>query len=172
MYALIQKSDNQILRVAVEGAVLPDAKPFYWQACPEEVTLMWTFDGTTFTPPPGPTLEERKLIKRAEINARRDAKEADGFYYQNVKFDSDQRSANRIAFAALAAQAAIASGQPFSVSWTAADNSVVVLDAPGVLGLAVALAEAGAQNFYAAKALKEQADAASSPEELEAVPLP
>lgn len=173
MYALIQKSDNTILRIAPEApTTLSDAKPFYWVDCPEGCALNWSFDGVTFTAPPGPTVAELKAQKRAEINARRDAKEAEGFYYNGVLFDSDQRSANRISFAALAAQAALAAGQEFNVDWTAADNSVVPLDAAGVIGLAVALAQYGAINFYTAKALKAQVEAAATPEEVATVPLP
>jgi hypothetical protein len=121
---------------------------------------------------PTKTLQEIKDEKRKAINAKRDEKEASGFLYNGVSFDSDQRSANRILCAAIVAQAALASGQTLNVDWTAADNSVVPLDAAGIVGLAVALAQAGTANFYTAKALKQQVDAAATIEEVEGVPLP
>lgn len=60
MYALIQKSDNNILRVAKEGVTLSEEKPFYWVECPDACNTTWTFDGTTFTEPvlPEPTPEQ------------------------------------------------------------------------------------------------------------------
>lgn len=51
MFALIQKSDNTILRVSAIGAELSDQKPFYWAECPENCNLDWTFDGLMFTAP-------------------------------------------------------------------------------------------------------------------------
>ena len=174
MYALIQKDDNKILRVSAEGALLADSKPFQWVDCPEETKVNWLYDGSSFTAPPQavPSLEEKKAEKRQRINAKRDEKEASGFLYNGVSFDSDQRSANRILCAAIAAQAALVLGQPLNVDWTAADNSVVPLDAAGIVGLAVALAQAGTANFYTAKALKQQVDVAQTPEAVDAVPLP
>ena len=60
MYALIQKSDNQILRVAQEGVTLANEKPFYWGDCPDDVTTAWTYDGSQFISPSviPPTPEE------------------------------------------------------------------------------------------------------------------
>jgi hypothetical protein len=54
MYALIQKSDNAILRLANEGKDLAPEKPFYWTACPETTTLETKFDGTNFYDKPSP----------------------------------------------------------------------------------------------------------------------
>lgn len=51
MFALIQKSDNEILRVSIAGAELSDQKPFYWIECPENCDISWTFDGQVFIPP-------------------------------------------------------------------------------------------------------------------------
>jgi hypothetical protein len=52
MYALIQKSDNKILRVSSEGLTLAESKPFYWVECPDETTTAWSYDGDdTFTEP-------------------------------------------------------------------------------------------------------------------------
>jgi hypothetical protein len=51
MYALIQKSDNKILKVGTEFYSLSEEKPFYWKNCPEECTVNWVFNGSTFTAP-------------------------------------------------------------------------------------------------------------------------
>jgi len=51
MYALIQKSDNSILRVAPEGPQLAEEKPFYWLECPDDCKTNWAFDGIKFNSP-------------------------------------------------------------------------------------------------------------------------
>jgi hypothetical protein len=56
MYALIQKSDNTILRVAPEGPQLAEEKPFYWLECPDDCKPNWTFDGDAFNPPVVPVI--------------------------------------------------------------------------------------------------------------------
>lgn len=51
MYALIQKSDNKILKVGTEFYSLSEEKPFYWKDCPKECTIDWIFNGSTFKAP-------------------------------------------------------------------------------------------------------------------------
>lgn len=131
-------------------------------------------NGGVFAPllPPEPTLEEVKAAKRSGINNTRNTLETTGFNYNGKTFDSDQRSADRIQVAALAAQAALMAGQPFSIDWTTADNSTVTLDALGVLGMLQTFAVHGATLHETAKALKAQADAATTIEEVEAISWP
>jgi hypothetical protein len=123
-------------------------------------------------PTPTQTLDEVKASKRSEINSIRNALETTGFTYNGKMFDSDQRSADRIQVAALAAQAALMADQPFSIDWTTADNSTVTLDALGVLGMLQAFAVHGATLHETAKALKAQIDAATTNEEVEAISWP
>lgn len=172
MHALIEKGTNKILRIAAEGHDLAPEKPFYWLSCPDNVAQNWTFDGTTFLPPQPLPLSDVKLQKRGAINAKRDELETSGFTYNGKTFDSDQRSTDRIQIAALAAQTALMTSQPFSIDWTAKDNSVVTLDAQGMLGLATAFAQYGATLHATAKALKAQVDAATTVEKVEAVQWP
>lgn len=120
-------------------------------------------------PPVPPTLDELKTAKRAEINAKRAELETSGFSYLGKKFDSDQRSADRMQVAAIAAQSALMAGQPFQLDWTAMDNTFVPLDAAGVLGLIGAFASYGLSLHEQAKALKAQVDAATTVAEVEAV---
>lgn len=103
-------------------------------------------------------LADVKTKKKAEINNKRNQLETAGFLYQGKKFDSDQRSADRMQVAALAAQAALNTGSEFSVTWTVQDNTTVTLDAAGVLGMVAAFAQYGAGVFEQAKALKAQVD--------------
>lgn len=126
-------------------------------------------DGWQIYTPPAPTLEEVKQRKKSEINEERNRRETAGFLYQGKMFDGDQRSADRIQVASLAAQASINAGAPFSVTWSVMDNSTVVLDAAGVLGMVSAFAGHGEAIFEQGKALKAQVDACATVEEVNAI---
>src|SRR5690554_2503623 len=82
-----------------------------------------------------------KESKRNQINRLRDEKEASGFPYLGKVFDSDERSAARIFGAVQAAQADVAAGQEFEIDWTVQDNTTATLDAQGMIGMSVAMAE-------------------------------
>jgi len=75
MYALIQKSDNKILKIGTEGPVLASEKPFYWVSCPDNCNTQWTFDGETFTPPEPVVPTPEQVIEQytAAIQDRLDA---------------------------------------------------------------------------------------------------
>lgn len=85
-------------------------------------------------------LERLQSLKWAQVKATRDRLETGGFAYLGKTIDSDSRSVQRIALAVQAAQAAMAAGEPFSLEWTCADNSVLALDGAGMVGMPVALA--------------------------------
>jgi len=115
-------------------------------------------------------LAEAKEAKRQEINSIRDQKETEGFMFNKTRFDSDTRSADRIAVASQAATSAIlANDTTFQVTWTAADNSEHVLDAQGVLNMNAALAQHGLVLHETAKQYKRQIEAATTHEELKAI---
>jgi hypothetical protein len=77
-------------------------------------------------------------------------------------FDSDARSVQRISVACLAAQAAIAASEPFSIDWTAQDNSVVTLDGEAMIAMPAALASYALELHNHAKDLKAEIDAATT----------
>jgi hypothetical protein len=119
--------------------------------------------------PPERTLEQAKLDARQQINGKRDTLEASGFPYLDKTFDSDPRSVQRISTAVQAAQAAIGAGQPFSITWTAQDNTTVDLDAVGMMGMPVALAQYAAGLHEHAKGKKALIDAATTITEVDAI---
>lgn len=112
-----------------------------------------------------------KAAARATINAERNAREQGGFPYAGRIIDSDMASCIRIAGAASAAQAALAQQQPFSVDWTCADNSVLSLDAAGVIGMLAALAVHSDAMHQHARILKAQIDAAQDAAAVEAIDI-
>lgn len=70
--------------------------------------------------------------------AARDAAEFGGCETPSGRADTSRDSIMRLNGAVAAAQIALAAGQPFSVDWTLADNSVVALDAPAMVALGLA----------------------------------
>jgi hypothetical protein len=116
-------------------------------------------------------LESARADMLAAINAERDRQETLGFTYLNKRFQSDERSAARIANAALTATTALATGQAFSVVWAAADNTAVTLDAAGMLAMQAGLTGRAADLHYYSRSLKEQALAATTIEELAAIDI-
>lgn len=118
---------------------------------------------------PKPSLDELKLIKRAEINKARDAAEQGGFFYMGKTFDSDVVSCIRIQGAAQAMQAASMVEDVPSITWTCKDNTTIELTAQELLGLSVALAEWSNTCHQKATELKAQIESAMSQEELEKI---
>lgn len=121
--------------------------------------------------PPAPSLSDLKARLVAAISAERDRREENGFPYRGKTLDSTQRSVQRITAAALAAQAALAAGQPFSIDWTTADNSTLTIDATGVIGMPVALAQYAAALHAHSRALKAAVEAAVDQDDLDTIDI-
>lgn len=115
------------------------------------------------------TLADRKKQKRAEIVKDRDALEFGGFEWGGYRFDSDQISQQRIQGSAQLAMAAKAAGQPFSIEWTLADNSVVTLDGDQMLAVGLAMGQHIQAAHSKSRMIKQQIDQAQSKEELESI---
>ena len=158
-------------RLHQSGAVPPD-----WEAVAVDYPLpedfgecSWTWDASRIELVVD--LAAAKAAKLAAINAERDRREREGFPYLGKVLDSNPRSVQRITAAALAAQAALAAGQPFSLDWTCADNSTLTLDAAGMIGMPVALARHAAVLHDHARALKMTTEAAIDQVEMSAIDI-
>lgn len=112
---------------------------------------------------PKPSLEELKIIKRAEINAARDEAEQGGFSYMGKMFDSDPISCQRIS---MAAQAMALAPEGATITWTCQDNTTIDLTAQELVSLVVALAQWSNTCHEKATALKAKIEEAKSEEEL------
>lgn len=119
-----------------------------------------------------PTLDVLKAAQWTALKRHRDLLEASGFPYLGKTVDSDSRSVQRINTAVQAAQAAMGAGVPFSIVWTCADNSLLTLDGPGMLGMPVALATYADQLHQTCKTLRAQIEAATTPAAVQAVAWP
>ena len=115
---------------------------------------------------PVPTIDELKVLKRAEINQARDNAEQGGFEYMGKTFDSDQVSCIRISTAAQAMQYA---DDTATITWTTQDNSTIDLNKSQLMGLVVALAQWSNVCHQKATSLKAQIDACASKEELDKI---
>lgn len=87
------------------------------------------------------TIGELRDHQWTKVKKSRDAAEVAGFSWDGSAFDSDSRSQIRIQGAAQRASAALAAGQPFSIDWTLADNTVRTLSIAEMLAVNAALGD-------------------------------
>ena len=119
----------------------------------------WVLDQAAF-------MADAQTTTRAEIIAKRDAAITGGFSYLGKTIDSDRDSVMSITGAGVAALAAKAAGLPYSVTWTCADDSTIVLDADSVLGMVVTLAQFADARHAKARPLKDAIKNAQTPDDL------
>lgn len=98
--------------------------------------------------------------------ARRTQAETGGFMFQGRRIDSDQDSILRITQAALLAHQTLLTGQPFAVAWVCADDSVLELDAAGMLAMQQALTFHGLACHNRSQALRTLIDGATDGQSL------
>lgn len=118
---------------------------------------------------PQPTLDELKILKRAEINQARNAAEQGGFEYMGKVFDSDPVSCQRISCAAQAMSMVTMSEEVPTITWTCQDNTTIDLNPQELMGLVVALAQHSNTCHQKATALKEKIEPCTSKEELDKI---
>lgn len=112
--------------------------------------------------------ERAKDAKKREIDQARDVALTAGFEYGGHLFDSDQKSIQRIS-----AIATLSLMDPaFTTLYITQDNQTITLDAGAVAGLGAAAASHEAALVFQARALKDQAIAAQTQAELDAIVWP
>ena len=117
------------------------------------------------------TIKDRAYAEKAwaRIKSARAAAESAGFLCGGVRYDSDPASQQRISSAVTLAMVAEAAGQPFTITWTAADNNVISLDAAGMIAVGQACGQYIADIFARARTLREQIEAATTADQLDAI---
>lgn len=130
------------------------------------------FEGGTVVDPEAASLSAQKAMKWASIKAKRDQIEFSTFTANGNIFDAHVSSQSRIQGAALLATNAIASNSAFSIDWTLSDNSVVTLDAAGMIQVGMAMAAHINAAHAQARVLRVVIESATTVEAVEAVTWP
>ena len=94
--------------------------------------------------------------KWADLRAARNAQARRSFPYMGKRIDSDPASVLRITAVVKAAEHALANQRQFAIAWTCADNSGLDLDAGGMVGMLLALAEYEVRLHAAGAALRRR----------------
>lgn len=118
------------------------------------------------------SLAAAKTRRWAFIKAARDQKEYGGFVWDGSTFDSDLQAQTRIQGGVQLANMAAASNQPFGIDWTLADNSVRTLSGADMVAVGLALAQHVQTLHEVGRGLREQIDAATTVEQVNAVQWP
>jgi Domain of unknown function (DUF4376) len=100
-----------------------------------------------------------RVEKWQEVKTRRDLLETGFAPTPFGLVQIDEKSKTKISGVALAATIALAAGAPFEETFTLADNSSVVLDAPGAQAMGLAVAAYVSALFDVARDLRVQIDA-------------
>lgn len=114
----------------------------------------------------GGSLEAAKERAWADVKAARSVAEAGTVVFDGGGYQAD---IVRINGAVQLAVLAKASGAPFSETWTLTDNTTRELDADQVIGLGMALGQYVSNVFATGRALREQINAATTIEEVQAI---
>ena len=136
----------------------------------------WLFDGSNFSPPPGPSIAQ--LLAAAKDNqtaiiydAYNAASTLPVSYTSkgglSAIFDADSVSQSRLC--SMLAGFTEAQAAPADFYWVANDNSQIPFTFPDILGLAAALAAQGWVAFQKLQILKSAIRAATTPESVNAI---
>lgn len=126
-------------------------------------------------PEPQPTQAEIEAAKPhalrsriiQQINTERDRREQLNFPYAGKLIDSDPVSVQRITVAASTASMALSAGVPYQLDWSCADNSLLTMDALGVLEMMQALGLHGLALHMYSRSLKAAVLASDDPESID-----
>ncbi|MDS0859956.1 DUF4376 domain-containing protein [Burkholderia pseudomultivorans] len=108
----------------------------------------------------------------ADVEAKRAEVLVSPFEYDGHRFNADAGSVAQIASMAQLATVAKLAKQPYTAIWTSADGVDVILDADGMVGLAMAAAARQPAAYQIATQLKNQIEAASDEAALAAIVWP
>jgi hypothetical protein len=103
------------------------------------------------------------------VRTRRDKEEFKPFIYNGDLYDSNKLNISGAVQMALLAKI---SNQPFSIDWTLYDNSVKTFNADQMMALGAALGEHINKVYDTTRVLREQIDAATTKEGLDAIVWP
>lgn len=112
------------------------------------------------------TLEDHKTAAWERIKLARAAAEKTPFTYDGSVYDADQAHISGAVQGALLSQVA---GQPFTIDWTLADNTIKTLNAEQMIGVGVALITRVSGIYDTARSLRTQIEACTTPAQADAI---
>jgi len=163
--------DRAVIAAQVESDGAPDPATYGGSACVaisapiDPASSVW--NGASWAPDMA-ALRERKW---REVWKLRDEKINAGITVDGYRYDSDASARANVMGAAIAAQAALAVGEPFSVEWTLADNSSVTRDAVQMIAVHVTGVAIINALYERARALRDAIDASPDIAELDAIDI-
>lgn len=140
------------------------------EATPALVEGVWTQQWTV-RERTAQELAEAKAALRAQVNVLRDQRKSVAPSPIGL-VDSGVESRLNISGAVQMAQIAMANGQPFSIDWTLADNSIAIaVDGPSMIAVGVATGQHVAACHAVATGIKQAIDDAASFTDLAAIDI-
>lgn len=115
------------------------------------------------------TLADLKAAQWTQIKQARTQAEYAGFTWDGSVFDSDATSQQRINGAVSLALIAKQASQPYSITWTLADNTLRVLSADDMISVGLALGTHVQATFNKGQQLQQQIEAATTKGEIEVI---
>lgn len=141
----------------------PIGNPEVWDVKPDGYLM--PEEWAALHPPPVPTFDELKAAKRDEIAAARYAAETGGCTVDGVMIATDRGSQALLTAAVVTARLDL----EFKTRWKCADGHFVTLDALQLRAIGDAVTAHVEACFAREGELCEQIDAATTPEELDAI---
>ena len=117
---------------------------------------------------PGPALEEAKAAKIEYLKSTRNTKELEPILYNGVLFDADKDSLDRLNYAAITLTAT----HTESIEWTTAENTDVPMTVNDLNMVIASVGNRSNQLHIIYRDLKEQVNACTTVEEVEAITWP
>lgn len=117
---------------------------------------------------PGPTLEEAKTAKIEYLKSTRNTKELEPILYNDVLFDADKDSLDRLNYAIITLTAT----HTESIEWTTAENTDVPMTVNDLNLVIASVGNRSNQLHIIYRDLKEQVNACTTVEEVEAITWP
>lgn len=164
---LVHLESGRLCDIVEAGSEFVVSSGLQWFDAPDDVNpSTHEFDGVSVAAKPPKPLPDVQAAARAKLIAARNAEITGGFLYLGKIIDSDRDSVMSITGSGVAALSAKSAGLPYNVTWTCADDSTLVLDADGVLGMVVALAMFADAQHAKARPLKDAIKNAKTPDDV------
>ena len=167
----VEHSEEQIAEMLKQGYVIVNHDDFNKLIGNADGEYLIADDGSVY-PKPAPTdaelLAAAKPAKIAELKAERDSKEVEPIEYGGNLYDYDEKARDRINAAIIAL---LLQGEGATIDWTTADNQDVKVTANDLRMVIAAVAVRSNTLHMAYRKAREQVEAASTAEEVEAVTM-